>query len=125
MSEFGRYLARLVESRFGSRGQREFIRKAQPGGDEDTEQSRLSKVMRGLRPAPLPLLTAWADALDLTGAEREQFMELAVKSHANDAVSAMIGRLEREAAGLRKEVGNLRAQVADLAAELAKRGGNA
>lgn len=86
----------------------------------------------GARKPEIERIQEWADALDLTGADRERFMELAVKSHANDAVSAMIGRLEREAAGLRKQVADLnaqavklRAQVADLAAELAKRGGNA
>lgn len=122
MNDFGDLLRRLIAAKYD--GQRAFIRVAQPDSDEGSAQAYLSKTIRGLVPAPLSALSAWADALDLRGADRDRFMDMAVKSHANDAVLAMIGRLEREASNLRKDRDEVRAQLGEILAELAKRGIN-
>ena len=51
---------------------------------EDTESSAsayLALVLAEKRPAPLDKIEAWANALDLTGPEREQFLALALLTH--------------------------------------------
>ena len=108
MSEFGTMLGRLISGKYNSR--RSFVRAAEPGAKENVAQAYVSKVITKDVPAPLARLNAWADALDLRGDERDRFMDLAVKSHASDAVLAMIGRLEREVKRLSAENAELRGQ---------------
>ncbi len=38
-------------------------------------------VARGQRRPPLDLINAWADALKLTGSDRDRFLELAILAH--------------------------------------------
>lgn len=70
----------LLAERF-PKGQREFIRQAEPGRAIDSAQGYLSKVLAGTKPPPMDRIEAWATALGLTGADRERFIDLAAIAH--------------------------------------------
>ncbi len=52
--------------------------------------------MVGQKPVPGPRIDAWADALDLTGRERDRFVEAAWLTHAPPFVVALVKRLRRQ-----------------------------
>jgi transcriptional regulator with XRE-family HTH domain len=87
-SEFGQYLERLLEKR-GLSGSA-FARKV------GISTSFLRWTMVGQKPVPGPRIDAWADALDLTGRERDRFVEAAWLTHAPPFVVALVKRLRRQ-----------------------------
>lgn len=97
-AQFGPYLQSLIAARFESR--REFIRASDPTFDEDTASGYVAKVVSGKRSAPLERIDAWANALALSGDERETFLRLAYLSHAPERVRQMMADLERRTAAL-------------------------
>lgn len=81
---FPQWLDALITAHFKSR--RAFVRIAEPHRKEDTAQSYVTQVIKGATPPPLgERLAAWAQALPLTAAEREQFIRWAALEHIPDA----------------------------------------
>ena len=52
-------------------------------------------VMIGKKPVPERRIEAWADALELTGKERERFVEAAYLTHCPEFVVELVKRLRR------------------------------
>lgn len=76
--------------RFDSR--RAFIR-AVGTDDEHGDQGYLTKVLRGTRPPPLSRIEAWANALDLNGEKRQEFLDLAYIANISRDYPEAQGRL--------------------------------
>lgn len=74
--------------------------------------------LAGKRPPPLDCLTQMADALNLTGQDRQAFTQAAHLAHAPGEVRALVNSLRMESAKSRQETTDLRAQVAGLTAQL-------
>lgn len=53
-------------------------------------------IRTGKKLPPVGSIEAWADALDLTGASRERFLDLAALERTPDRIVAMIARLQRQ-----------------------------
>ena len=84
-SDFGKLLAQhLKRRRLPARG---FALKVGVG------TSFLRYVMLGVKPVPPKRIEAWADALELTGEQRERFVEEAWLSHCPKFVKALVGQL--------------------------------
>lgn len=85
MSAFHEHLVALL----GSKGisARSFAKQVKAGS------SFVHKVCKGERPPPAEKITAWADALQLHGAEREVFIELAWLSRSPAFVVRLVARL--------------------------------
>lgn len=81
--DFCQLLKRLVRTAFKSR--RAFIRAAESPERENSASAYLSKVLKGEAPPPLERIESWADALKLSGKERERFLDLAVIGHLPDS----------------------------------------
>lgn len=71
-------LESLARKHFG--GIRGLARRLAPA-NEDTNASHWSKVIRGKLPPPEGWWERWADALNLVGAPRQQFLDLAAIAH--------------------------------------------
>jgi hypothetical protein len=88
------YLKRLIDDRFKSR--RAFVRAAEPEGNEDSLVSQLSKVLEGKRPPPLNRIEAWADALGLTGADKESLINRATLENLHPEIRSRYARIFAE-----------------------------
>ena len=102
---FGNLLKSLIEKRF--RSLRGFIRRAQPLANESGAVGYLSKVIAGTKPPPMDRIDAWADALDLHGEAREEFVNLALED-----------LLARAPEDLRKWVDSLRSELVQVREQL-------
>jgi len=86
-SEFGTYLEELLADRK--------LTARQFGKKVDVIATFLSKVMMGTRPVPVRRIEDWADALKLSGNERERFLELAWLTHTPVYIRELVKRLRR------------------------------
>ena len=77
--EFPELLESLIQAKYGSR--RLFIAKAQPDANQAGALSYLSQVLTRKRPPPPEHVTPWADALNLKGTKRDDFLILAALEH--------------------------------------------
>jgi hypothetical protein len=83
LNRFADLLARLIDARFETR--RAFIRAVYPAfsndsAKENTAQGYLAKVIGG-DPPLMDRVSLYAEALGLTGNERQRFVDLAAISH--------------------------------------------
>lgn len=77
---FVELLRKLIdEGRFRSR--RDFARVAEGEDSEEAAHRYLTKVLNDGRPPMFERVEAWADALELYGDERQQFLDLAAIAH--------------------------------------------
>jgi transcriptional regulator with XRE-family HTH domain len=83
-------LDRLLKRDSPRLSQRSFAKKAGISGGYPAH------FVSGERPPPIDKLDAMADALELEGEEREQFIESAHLAHATEEVRALVGRLRAE-----------------------------
>lgn len=74
--------------------------------------------LTGKRPPPLDRLTQMADALGLTGQDRQAFTQAAHLAHAPGEVRALVNSLRLDLAKSRQETTDLRSQVAGFTAQL-------
>lgn len=95
----------LIEKRFLSL--RGFIRRAQPLANESSAVGYLSKVIAGTKPPPMDRIDAWADALDLHGEVRQEFLNLALED--------LLARAPDE---LRKWVDSMRSELVQVREQL-------
>lgn len=100
MSDFADFLRQRILTRYASL--RAFVRAAESQRSEDVAVAYLSKVLRGRKPPPLDRIEAWAEALALTGAERETFIEDAHLAHATPVVQALVERLRADTTEVRR-----------------------
>ena len=100
--EFSEVLKRLIETKFKS--QRAFIRAAEPQANEDSAQGYVSRVLTGAKPPPMSRIAAWADALELTGDARQQFLDLALE----DVLRRTPEEVQNLVASLRSELARVR-----------------
>lgn len=75
---FSQLLSTLITTKFESR--RAFVR-ATNAKNEDAAQSYVTQVLKKTKPPPLDRLDSWANALELYGEERQNFMDLAAIAH--------------------------------------------
>ena len=61
------------------------MRVAESAERESSASAYLSKVLKGEAPPPLERIESWADALKLSGKERERFLDLAALGHLPDS----------------------------------------
>lgn len=93
LPDFSLLMKRLISERFSS--QREFVRHTN-AENEDSGQAYVSKVLKGKKPPPLDRLDSWANALELYGEERQNFMDLAAIAHLPAAVQPRFLALLRQ-----------------------------
>ena len=79
--------ARLLADMIPYRQQAAFARRA------GTSKGNLSHVLSEFRKPPLKTIDKWADALDLVGDQRDNFIDLAHLAHAPDRVQRIVQRL--------------------------------
>lgn len=99
-TDFSNLLETLIHERF--EGRRQFIEAAQPDANQAGALSYLSQVLTRKRPPPPDHLQAWADALGLRGAKREEFFLVAAFSHIPAQLRDRVGDLYDEVLRLRK-----------------------
>jgi len=68
-------------------------------------QPHLSAIRHGQRPAPLKHLGDWADLLELSGEERERFMDLGAMTHCPERIQEMVREIENSAGKTLRELG--------------------
>jgi transcriptional regulator with XRE-family HTH domain len=86
---FGTYLTTILAEKGWSL--REFARQS------GAHQAALSLMNNGKRPVPLARVEAWADLLELTGRNRERFIDLAELSHAPERLRNLVLAVEKAA----------------------------
>ena len=114
--EFLSLLERLIDARFKSR--RAFVRAAHPEGNEDSLVSQLSRVLDGERPPPLNRIEAWADALGLTGADKESLINRATLENLHAEIRPRYARIFAEHAAQGERIRQMEAKIGKLRLEM-------
>lgn len=96
-------LRKLIDSgRFKSR--RDFARVAEGDEAEESAHRYLTKVLNDGRPPMFERVEAWADALELYGDERQQFLDLAAIAHLPTSVQPRFVALLRQFLTLKSDL---------------------
>jgi transcriptional regulator with XRE-family HTH domain len=90
---FGEILREMIEAKGWTL--REFARRSR------TNNALLSRVIRGQRQPPAARLEGWATALELTGSERQEFIEQGRLALCPPEIVALVRQLRAENARLR------------------------
>lgn len=114
-SPFKDRLAALIKAR--NIGLRELSRLAEPQRDEANTSSYISMVLKGKKPAPLDRVPLWADALELKGQERQEFLDAAALDHAPPEVMDIIDRLEKRAVRVEQRLDDIFRRLGQRVAE--------
>lgn len=77
--DFKTYLTCLVDKAYDSR--QAFLRAAEPDRSIGGASATLTRVLQGRQPPPLHTVPAYADALGLSGPERQYLYDLAAIEH--------------------------------------------
>jgi len=81
-------------------------------------QSTMSRIMLGQRPPDVEVLDAWADALDLSGQERDDFILAGALAHTPKVVQDLLDRNERELAAAQRRIEGLSEALTRLESRL-------
>lgn len=92
--EFCNLLKDLISAHYKSR--RAFVLAAHPESAVRSVTAYLSQVIAGKKPPPLDHLPAWADALKLTGEQRQRFEDFAAIAHLPEVVQPRFIALLRQ-----------------------------
>lgn len=82
----------------------------------DVSHSTMGRIMQGHRPPDVEALEAWADALELTGEEREAFLLAGALANCPRPAVDYVARLEGDIEALKK-----RAEIAEAMLERLER----
>jgi hypothetical protein len=99
----------LVKTRLAERGwsMREFAAKLDPGRPVGSLVGYVSKILSDKVGPPLERLDDWADHLQLSGAERQRFIEAAHLAHAPQRIQELVVELRGEIDRLARRVASL------------------
>ena len=114
MSAFSELLTRLIDSKFESR--RAFVRSVNPAINNDialenAAQGYLSKVANDHLPPLMDRVSLWADALELTGLERQKFMDLAAIAHIPEAFQPRFTTLLAQFEAAQSQIGLINSRL--------------